>query len=285
MSEEEQAGKDQQDRARSHQVQHVSDPAKTGQEPAQTQDRPSPDDTPDRRSLVIERVLTDIPGLDQMLGEGLPMGSSTIVAGGCGSGKTTLSMQYLVNGAVNHGEPGIYVSFNESPEILETYFHQFGWDLQDLNDQGLLTILRLDPSDVLQVIREDYGEVRDTIKAMGAKRFILDPLSTFNIIVKDEFERKMSLLKFTEWLRRNGCTSLMTVEANLEPNAGAGFGFEEYVTDGVIILYNIQMKNVRQSAIEVLKMRGSNHSKKIVPFIFDNGLRVSPGEKLFWEPL
>lgn len=230
------------------------------------------------------RVATDIPGLDQMIGGGLPNGSTTVVAGGSGCGKTTLSMQYLVNGALNDKQPGVYVSFNETPEILSLYMSQYGWDLDSLIDEGLLSILRLEPSDIMQVIREDYGEVRDTIKSLEAKRFVLDPLSTFNIIVKDPFEQKMSLLKFCGWLRKNECTSFMTVEADMTPHTISGVGFEEFVADGVILLYNIQMRNVRQNALEVLKMRGSNHSRKIVPFIFENGIKVTPDEKLFWEP-
>jgi len=234
--------------------------------------------------MTLQRVETKIPGLDEMLGGGLPRGSSTIVVGGCGSGKTTLSLQYLYNGAVEYGENGVYVSFNETPDVIREYSSQFGWDFQGLERQGRVGIMRLDPADVMQVIREDYGQIRDTIKSMGAKRFVLDPLSTFNIIVKDPFDRKMSLLKFCEWLRKNGCTSLMTVEAEKTPTAVSGVSFEEYVVDGVIVLYNLQIRNVRQTAVEVLKMRGTRHSRKIVPFIFDNGIRVSPEEKIFWQP-
>lgn len=231
----------------------------------------------------MQRIETKIPGLDEMLEGGLPKGSSTIVVGGCGSGKTTLSLQYLYNGAQYFGQSGVYISFNETPDMLNEYMSQYGWDLPRLEQQGKVTILRLDPADVMQVIREDYGQIRDTIKSTGAKRFVLDPLSTFNIIVKDPFERKMSLLKFCDWLRKNDCTTLMTVEAERMPQSLNSLGFEEYVVDGVVVMYNLQMRNVRQSAIEVLKMRGSRHSRKIVPFIFDNGIRISPEEKLFWQ--
>jgi len=232
----------------------------------------------------MQRVETRIPGLDEMLGGGLPRGSSTIVVGGCGTGKTTVCLQYVYNGATMFGENGVYISFNENQELLEQYMAQYGWDLGRLERQGTLSILRLDPADVMQVIREDYGQIRDTIKSMGAKRFVLDPLSTFNIIVKDQFDRKMSLLKFCEWLRKNDCTSMMTVEADRRPSSLDSIGFEEYVVDGVIVLYNLQLRNVRQNAIEIMKLRGSGHSRKIVPFIFDSGIRVSPEEKLFWQP-
>ncbi len=232
----------------------------------------------------MQRVETKIPGLDEMLGGGLPRGSSTIVVGGCGTGKTTVCLQYVYNGATMFGENGVYVSFNENQELLEQYMAQYGWDLGRLERQGTLSILRLDPADVMQVIREDYGQIRDTIKSTGAKRFVLDPLSTFNIIVKDQFDRKMSLLKFCEWLRKNDCTTMMTVEAERTPASTDSLGFEEYVVDGVIVLYNLQLRNVRQNALEIMKLRGSGHSRKIVPFIFDGGIRVSPEEKLFWQP-
>jgi KaiC/GvpD/RAD55 family RecA-like ATPase len=232
----------------------------------------------------MQRIETRIPGLDEMLDGGLPKGSTTTVAGGYGTGKTTLCLQYLYNGATMFGENGVYVSFNETPDMLNQYMTQYGWDLRKLEKQGSISIMRLDPSDVMQVIREDYGQIRDTIKILGAKRFVLDPLSTFNIIVKDSFDRKMSLLKFCDWLRKNDCTSLMTVESERGPSELEGLGFEGYVVDGIILLYNLQMRNVRQNALEVLKMRGSRHSRKIVPFIFDGGIKVSPEDKLFWQP-
>jgi circadian clock protein KaiC len=96
----------------------------------------------------MQRVETKIPGLDEMLDGGLPKGSSTIVVGGCGSGKTTLSLQYLYNGARDYDENGVYVSFNETPDMLTQYMSQYGWNLEDLERRGNLSILRLDPADV-----------------------------------------------------------------------------------------------------------------------------------------
>ncbi|MFC2162280.1 RAD55 family ATPase, partial [Candidatus Altiarchaeota archaeon] len=156
------------------------------------------------------------------------------------------------------------------------------WELDKLEKEGKLAILRMDPSDLMQLIREDYGEIRDIIKDSNAKRLVIDPISTFNVIVKDIFDRKMSLIKFCEWLRKNDCTTLMISE--LERSFGTfDQGFEEYIVDCVIVMYNLQIKNVRQNALEILKMRGSKHYKKIVPFTFDKGILITPEEKLFWH--
>lgn len=230
-----------------------------------------------------ERVQTGIPGLDEMLGGGLIAGSSALIEGGCGVGKTTLSMQYLVNGANQYDENGVYVSFNETPQVLKKNLEGYGWGLEELEARSAITILRLEPADLIQVIREDYGEIRDVIKENSARRVIIDPISTFSIVVKDEFEQKMSLLKFCEWLRKHDCTTLMISEVDRSPGLINDAGFEPYVVDTVILMYNLQIKNSRQNALEVLKMRGSSHSKKITPFIFEKGISILPDEKLFWS--
>jgi circadian clock protein KaiC len=231
----------------------------------------------------MDRVETGIPGLDEMIGGGLKRGSSTLVVGGCGCGKTTLCLQYLYNGVTMYEENGVFISFNEQPEVLKDNMSEYGWELGKLEEKGRLSILMLDPSDLMQLIREDYGEIRDIIKEGQARRLVIDPISTFNVIVKDIFDRKMALIKFCEWLRKNECTTLMTSEFERTFGSYYGQGFEEYIVDCVIVMYNIQVKNVRQNALEVLKMRGSKHYKRIVPFTFEKGIHVSPEEKLFWQ--
>ncbi|MBD3261836.1 MAG: AAA family ATPase [Candidatus Altiarchaeales archaeon] len=230
------------------------------------------------------RTQTGIPGLDEMLDGGFLKASSILVSGGCGCGKTTLSMQYLVNGVREFGEHGVFVSFTESPETLKRDMASFEWGIKELESAGSLSVLRLDPQALLQVIREDYGEIRDVIKDTQATRLVIDPISTFNIIVENMFERKMSLLKFCEWLKKNKCTAILTSEVEKRGDFFTESGFEEFVVDCVLVMYNIQIKNSRQNALEVLKMRGSSHSKKIAPFVFDKkGISVSPEEKLFWD--
>ncbi len=231
----------------------------------------------------MDRVETGIQGLDDMLGGGLIKGSSTLITGGCGSGKTTLALNYLYNGTTMYDENGVFVTFNEPPEVLKQNMNGFDWNLDKLGEDKKLMIKKLDPSDLLQLIKEDYGEIRDIIKDNDAKRFVIDPIGTFNMVVKDPFERKMALIKFCDWLRNNDCTTIMTSEFERTFGSYHDQGFEEYIVDTVIVMYNIQIKNIRQNAVEILKMRGSKHAKKIVPFQFYKGISISPGEKLFWQ--
>lgn len=229
----------------------------------------------------IERVPTGIPGLDEMIQGGLERNSNTLVVGTCGTGKTTFCMQYIYNGVMQFQEPGVYVSFEERPEKLKRHMLQYGWDLQALEDQNWIRILRIAPKDVMHIIKEEYGEILNAINDINAKRVVIDSISSIEIMINNEFDRKENALKLCEWLTEHNCTSLIVAENEQGTAQYTRHGVMEFVVDGVIVLYNIRKENVRVSALEILKMRGTKHYKALVPFNIDKGIVVFPQEQVF----
>lgn len=228
----------------------------------------------------MERILSGIPGLDDMIEGGLKKRSNILVTGGCGSGKTTFCMQFLVSGAQS-GEPGIYITFEEDVEPMKENMLRYGWDLNTFIKDKKLEILRIDPKDVMHVVKEDYGEIVDGISDIKAQRVVVDSISSIEMMIQDEFERRKHILNLIAWLRHHNCTTLMIAEAEQSINAYSRHGVIEFIVDGVIVLYNLRRESARHRALEVLKMRGTNHVTKIVPFMIGKGIELLPKQKLF----
>ncbi len=237
--------------------------------------------TEKRGKTGMERVPTGIPGFDEMVEGGLERNSTTLVIGGCGSGKTTFCMQFLYRGATEFDEPGVYVSFGEKSERLKKHMLQFGWDLDKLEGEDKLRILHIEPDDVMHIIKEDYGAMVDAVNDIKAKRIVVDSVSSIEAMIENDFERREDELKLCEWLSRHDCTSLIISEAEQTLAGYSRQGVMEFVVDGVIVLYNVQRGSMRENALEILKMRGTKHMKKIVPFTIEKGINVFPAEQIF----
>jgi KaiC/GvpD/RAD55 family RecA-like ATPase len=227
-----------------------------------------------------ERIPTGIPGLDEMIEGGFKRGRTFLVVGGCGSGKSTLCMQYLYNGA-KAGEAGVYVTLEEFPAKMKDDFARYGWELDELERQGGLKIIRIEPKEILNVIKENYGQIVDAINDIAAKRVVIDSISTIELMVQEAYKKRESILMLCEWLGKHDCTSLIISESEQHLGEYSRHGVVEFLVDGVIVLYNVQRGDMRENAIEVLKMRGTKHAKKIVPFTIENGINVFPREQVF----
>jgi len=230
---------------------------------------------------TIGRCPTGVPGFDRLIEGGLVCGSSNIVAGGCGSGKSTFAMQFLYSGAMN-GEPGIYITFEQDPEDLRNMAARFGMDIAPLEAKGLFSIMVVDPSKIMNLVKEGYGQIVEEIRKMKARRVVVDSLSAFEIMVTNDFERRRVLFSFSRWLRKAGCTTLLISEIGQSIAQERDFDVSEFMADGVIVLYDVLQQSVRERAIEVLKMRQTKILRKICPFRFeDNGIVVYPDEEIF----
>ncbi|MBU4501317.1 MAG: AAA family ATPase, partial [Nanoarchaeota archaeon] len=240
-------------------------------------------------------VQTGIEGLDSLLEKGIPRGTSVIVAGGPGSGKTILCLQ-AINNAVKKGENAIYISLEEHPFRLEKHMHDFGWNPENFIKKGLLKIIRVDPfaiaRDVEALLAKAKGELMIDFEEVASimpqgfkpKWVILDSISALESAFKDDEDTyRLYIQQLFRYFERLGVTSLLVSETENIPKKYSRTGVEEFLADGVMVLYHLKKGNIRERAIEILKMRGSAHQSKIVAMqiISEVGIEVYPEQEIF----
>jgi len=231
--------------------------------------------TPDSFSYTAKttHVSTGIAKLDEMLCGGLPYGTATMVAGGAGTGKTLLGMHFITAGAAL-GEPGVIVTFQENPVQLREIALSFGWDLQALEDQGLLVHLYHSPVEIQPDIHA--SAVRTVIARVGAKRVLFDSIKDIEIATPDKVRFKDYIYSLVNDFKMNGITAILTNEI---PDLFGDFQLSEYgvsfIADNVILLRYVELLGRMSCALSVLKVRGSQHSKEIHLFeINQKGLMI-----------
>lgn len=223
----------------------------------------------------IERVPSGIPGLDNMICGGFVRDSTVLVQGGTGSGKTIMCLQYLYNGVTKYNEPGVYLSFAESEELVYQHGKMFNWDFKKLADANKFAIIRYQPHEIVKIIDEGGGVIRDTVESMGARRLVIDSLSAYEMMFENKYRANESILSLLEILRKWNTTALVTSESPISPLKG-GKGRLGFLADGILNLYYLRMGVHRSRAVEVLKMRDTEHSDEVHLFALSpEGLRVT----------
>ena len=208
-----------------------------------------------------DRVTTGAHGLDKMLGGGLPRTSATIIQGGTGTGKTLLGLQFLLEGA-RRGEPGILFTLEETPDQLRGVAQGYGWDLRPLEERGLLTLAYVSPVELLTDWFLDRA--LQEVEHRGAKRAVLDSLTSLAIGVLSERRFKEFVYAFTKHFRVRGVTLNMNMEiAELLGSAQlSGYGIS-FAADNVIQLKYVELEGRLERAVSVLKARGTRHSTDV----------------------
>jgi circadian clock protein KaiC len=227
------------------------------------------------RFLGDERVGTGIEGLDQALGGGIPRTSSTLVEGGTGTGKTLLGLRFLLDGA-RWGEPGILLSLEETPEQMRWAASHFGWDLAALEAQGLLAISYSSP---VELSTDRFlNMAREQVRALGARRAVLDSLSSLSIGIPSERRYRELVYALSKHYSALGVTLLMTLEVPelLGSAQLTGHGVSS-ITDNAIGLRYVEIDEQLERAIYVLKVRGVKHDTGLHRLIIDSdGPRFGP---------
>lgn len=232
-------------------------------------------------TTTIPKVQTGIHGLDHILSGGLPKGRPTLVCGGAGCGKTLLAMEFLVRGARDFQEPGVFFSFEESEAELILNFSPLNYNLPALikNNELRIDCIRVERSEIEETGEYDleglFVRLEQAIDEIGAKRVVLDTIEALFAGLKDQSVLRAELRRLFRWLKVKGVTAIITGEK------GEGHftrqGLEEYVSDCVIFLDNRVNQEISTRRIRIVKYRGSVHGSDEYPFLIDNtGFSVIP---------
>ncbi len=232
-------------------------------------------------AIKVERVPTGIDGFDEIVQGGFVRGSTVMLSGGAGTGKTIFGLQYLNNGISKYGENGIYISFNESKEAIYRHAELFGWDLKKLEEQNKFAFIKYEPHEVDSILSEGGGSIKDTIDAINAKRVVIDSLTSYTLLFENAYRESEAILDLFTILRRWGITTLVIAEVG-ETEWERTQDRSIFLSDGVILTYYLRKELSRNRALEVIKMRDTFHLEKICPFTITNkGVIVFPEAQVF----
>ncbi|TKD12567.1 circadian clock protein KaiC [Polyangium fumosum] len=239
-------------------------------------------------SNVLKKTPTGIKGFDEISVGGLPRGRTTLVCGSAGSGKTLFAMEFLVRGATEHVEPGVFLAFEETAVELTQSVASLGFDLDTLIARKLLAIdyVHVERSEILETGDYDlnglFVRLAYAIDSVGAKRVVIDSLETLFSALGDEAILRSELRRLFRWLKDRGVTAVITAERG--DGTLTRHGIEEYVSDCVILLEQRVHERVATRYLRVVKYRGTMHGTNEYPFLIDaGGISVVPVTSLGLE--
>ncbi len=230
----------------------------------------------------MNRVKSGISGLDELTEGGFPEGSSVLISGGPGTGKTIFCMEYLYAGAHDYDEPGVYVTLEEGAHNLWWNVQRFKWDVQALERDNKLKIYKFEPTGDYTDLASQAKRIVEKARQVGAKRLVIDSITAFAFWTNDKAKIRYSIYVLIEELRKLRCTSLLACETSGRKNDFSSFGVEEFLVDGIISLHFFPPSHY----LTIRKMRGTNHDSNVHPLKFgDNGLSVDPKATISWDDL
>jgi circadian clock protein KaiC len=230
---------------------------------------------------TLPKSLTGIIGLDEITEGGLPTGRPTLICGDAGCGKTLMSVEFIVRGAVQYNEPGVFIAFEEKSDELAMNVASLGFDLKKLQEEKKIKIdhVHIDRNEIEETGEYDleglFIRLGYAIDSIGAKRIVLDTLENLFSGLNNQAILRAEIRRLFTWLKDKGVTAIITGER------GSGSltrqGLEEYVSDCVILLDNRVTNQITTRRLRVIKYRGSVHGTNEYPFLIDeDGISVLP---------
>jgi len=216
----------------------------------------------------FERIPTGIPGLDKLIEGGFVKGSTILVSGSAGTGKTIFCVQYIMEG-LKRGETCMFITLEEKPENIIKDVRRFGWDLEKYINEKKLFLDYQDPFQITDVT----SPLLDKVKEHKISRVAIDSTAVFEMYYKESAEVRKQLFKLINGLEDVGATNIITSELPEKGDTLGKFGVEEFIADGVIVLQYVGLIGEASFSLLVRKMRRTKHFKSHIPFeITDNGL-------------
>lgn len=233
------------------------------------------------QKIQLPKAPTGIQGLDEITGGGLPKGRPTLVCGSAGCGKTLLAMEFLVRGATEFNEPGVFMAFEETAKDLTQNVASLGFDLNDLiaRKKMVLDFVYIERSEIEETGEYDleglFIRLGQAIDSIGAKRVVLDTIESLFAGLPNPLILRAELRRLFRWLKDKGVTAIITGERGDETLTRQGL--EEYVSDCVIVLDHRVTDQASSRRLRVVKYRGSTHGTNEYPFLIDeDGISVMP---------
>ncbi len=227
----------------------------------------------------MEKIKSGVPGLDGVLGGGLLKNSVIAVTGPTGAGKSTLAMQFLVNGILESKEPGLYIAIEETHSSVYFHMSSYSWELDKLEKNKKLLFLDYPVLEVDQFLAQNSA-IQELINRIGVRRVVIDSVMPVALFFNNDDERKKGFIKLMENIRKWQTTTLIISEdvpaTTQDVLPATRYGIESF-TDGWIHIYYLfsPKERERTRAIEIIKMKGAAHSSKIYPAeITKNGFVV-----------
>lgn len=239
---------------------------------------------------AVGKIATGITGLDLITEGGIPSKRTTLVTGSAGSAKTVFACQFLAEG-IKRGEPGVFVTFEESPADIRANMLGLRWDIRGWERQQMWAFVDASPAPDELVVSGAYdlgallARVEHAVSRVKARRVAVDSLGAIFSQFSEPAVIRRELFRISTALKSMGVTSVMTAERNDEYGEISRYGVEEFVADNVIILRNVLEDEKRRRTIETLKFRGTHHQKGEYPFtvVPDDGIVVIPLSALALE--
>ena len=229
----------------------------------------------------LPKAPTGIQGLDEITSGGLPKGRPTLVCGSAGCGKTLLAMEFLVRGARQYNEPGVFMAFEETENDLIQNVDSLGFDLKDLIARKKIVIdfVYIERSEIEETGEYDleglFIRLGQAIDSIGAKRVVLDTIESLFSGLPNPLILRAELRRLFRWLKEKGVTAIITGERG--EGSLTRYGLEEYVSDCVIVLDHRVNEQISSRRLRVVKYRGSTHGTNEYPFLIDeDGIAVLP---------
>lgn len=242
---------------------------------------PSKSRKPTPETKQLSKTLTGITGLDEITGGGLPTGRPSLICGAAGSGKTLLSLEFIVRGAIQFGEPGVFMAFEEKADELATNVASLGFDLLKLQKDKMVKIdhVHIDRSEIEETGEYDldglFIRLGYAIDSIGAKRVVLDTIENLFSGLNNQAILRAELRRLFGWLKDKGVTAIITGERG--DGTLTRQGLEEYVSDCVILLEHRVINQISTRLLRIVKYRGSVHGTNEYPFLIDEeGISVLP---------